>query len=201
MRRITFSLIVLVCFSAGRPVSQAVAADPTLAAVPSSIPNPLIDHVGFLQHAEQVAKLREVRRLTEEQFLEMARDPQVIVLDCRSAEKYKLLHIQGAKNLNFSDITADSLAEVIPTKTTQVLIYCNNNFRNAKDAFRSKCPVTSLNLHTWNTLHGYGYENVYELGPLLDVKSTKIPFAGTDPIVQAQRESATPTTGAGTAQQ
>jgi len=28
-------------------------------------------------------------------------------------------------------------------------------------------------------LHVYGYTNVYELGPLIDIKSTKIRFAGT----------------------
>ena len=36
----------------------------------------------------------------------------------------------------------------------------------------------ALNIPTYITLHAYGYENVYELGPLLDVRSTRIPLAG-----------------------
>jgi hypothetical protein len=28
------------------------------------------------------------------------------------------------------------------------------------------------------TLHTYGYTNVYELGPLLDVKTSRLPFEG-----------------------
>jgi hypothetical protein len=36
-----------------------------------------------------------------------------------------------------------------------------------------------LNVHTFNVLHTYGYTNVHELKPLLDVRTTKIPFAGT----------------------
>ncbi len=191
MRRSTallMAFVTTVCFSISRP-GQEVVADGTKQAGETQIQNQLIDHAGFLKHAEQVFQLRKERRLTEDQFLEMARDPEVVVLDCRSAGMYKLLHIDGAKNLNFSDITADSLAEVIPTKSTKVVIYCNNNFRNAEVAFASKIPVTSLNVHSWNTLHGYGYENVHELGPLLDVNTTKIQFAGTDPIVLSQHKS------------
>ena len=29
-----------------------------------------------------------------------------------------------------------------------------------------------------NVLHAYGYTNVYELGPLIDIKKSKIEFEG-----------------------
>ena len=45
-------------------------------------------------------------------------------------------------------------------------------------AFASKSPAMALNIPTFITLHAYGYENIYELGPLLDVRKTKIPLAG-----------------------
>jgi hypothetical protein len=67
---------------------------------------------------------------------------------------------------------------VIPAKDTKVLIYCNNNFENERANFRSKAPAVSLNIQTFINLHAYGYTNVYELAPLLDVKTTKIPFEG-----------------------
>jgi hypothetical protein len=34
----------------------------------------------------------------------------------------------------------------------------------------------SLNIYTFNVLHSYGYTNVYELGPLIDIRAARIPF-------------------------
>jgi hypothetical protein len=44
--------------------------------------------------------------------------------------------------------------------------------------FFSNHIEVALNIQTFINLHAYGYNNVYELGPLLDVKATKIPFEG-----------------------
>lgn len=77
-------------------------------------------------------------------------------------------------SLPFTDFTAAALARVIPTKETRILIYCNNNFVGDESAFAEKAIRASLNLSTWVALHTYGYDNVYELGPRLDVKTTKI---------------------------
>jgi hypothetical protein len=74
---------------------------------------------------------------------------------------------------------------VLPQKTTRVLIYCNNNFRSAPVAFAAKSPPASLNISTYVALATYGYTNVYELGPLLDVTTTKLVMEGTE--VSAQR--------------
>jgi hypothetical protein len=144
------------------------------------IPNPLIDYPRFRQIAAEVEPLRERRRVTEEQFAEMAAEPGTVVLDARSADKYALRHIRGAASLPFTDFTADSLARVIPAKTSRVLIYCNNNFRGALMSFASKVGPASLNISTYIALATYGYTNVYELGPLLDVGTTKLAFDGTE---------------------
>jgi phage shock protein E len=143
------------------------------------IPNPKIDYPGFLRDAAVVGKLRLERRVTEARFMEMAAEPDTFILDARSAEKYKMLHIRGAINLTLPDITASELARIIPSKATRVLIYCNNNFENEEKSFPSKAARVSLNIHTFNTLYGYGYQNVYELGPLIDIRSSRIPFEGT----------------------
>jgi Rhodanese-like domain len=110
------------------------------------------------------------------------------VLDARSAEKYGLLHVKAAKNLSLPDFTADELKKIIPEKSTRVLIYCNNNFENEPVAFASKVARASLNIYTYNSLYSYGYTNVYELGPLLDIKKSKLPFEGTS--VQQQVSAA-----------
>ena len=145
----------------------------------NGIPNRLIDYNAFLVGADAVGRLRAERRVTEEQFIKMSSEPNTVVLDARSTEKYALLHIGGAKHLNFPDFTAETLARVIPSKATRVLIYCNNNFLNAPGALPAKVQAAALNIHTFNTLHNYGYTNVYELGPLIDIRRSKLVFEGT----------------------
>ena len=143
---------------------------------PPAIVNPAIDMEGYLRVSNEAAKHRESRRLTEDEFIRMSKEKGTIVLDARSKEKYDLLHIKGAINLSFSDIAIESLKQTLPDKNTRILIYCNNNFRNAVVPFPSKAPIASLNLPTFITLYGYGYHNVYELGPLLDPKKSKLTF-------------------------
>lgn len=156
-----------------------LAAALAIATVQADEGNPRIDYRGFVKGVADVETLRDGRRIDEDEFLALAAQPDTIVLDARSREKYDLLHVRGARHLSFPDITADELAKVIPTKDTRVLIYCNNNFENEARAFASKAAPAALNVHTFNVLHAYGYTNIYELKPLLDVQTTKIPFAGT----------------------
>jgi phage shock protein E len=142
------------------------------------MPNPLIDYAAFQENVAEVADLRAKRRISERQFIRMAAEPATVILDARSAEMYGLLHVKGARNLSLPDITAEELARVIPSKDTRILIYCNNNFLNEPLAFPSKLPAASLNIHTINVLHAYGYRNVYELGPLIDIRRSRLSFEG-----------------------
>ena len=105
--------------------------------------------------------------------------PGTIVLDARSREKYDELHVAGAINLSFSDIAVDTLRRTLPDVTARILIYCNNNFRNAEGPFPTKLPPASLNLSTYIALYTYGYRNVYELGPQLDLEHSVLAFEST----------------------
>ncbi len=144
--------------------------------VRTQLQNPAIDMPEFLAIASQAADYRESHRLSEAEFIRMSREPGVVILDARSRAKYRELHIKGAMNLSFPDITVESLARLIPDKNTKVLIYCNNNFANAEGPFPTKKASASLNLSTYVALYNYGYRNVYELGPLLDIEKTRIEF-------------------------
>jgi phage shock protein E len=146
------------------------------------IPNPSIDMKAFLKVAVKAAEHRESRRLTEEEFIRMSKEPGVVILDARSRLKYDELHIRDAVNLSFPDITVESLATMFPDKNQKILIYCNNNFVNAAMAFPTKAPAASLNLSTFVSLYTYGYRNVYELGPLLDAKTTKLELVPTEKL-------------------
>jgi phage shock protein E len=149
---------------------------------PASEPilNPLIDYGKFQEIVVNSRAERESRRLTEDQFLSAMRQTGVVVLDARSASMFKRRHVTGAVSLPFTDFTAASLAGVIPGKDAKILIYCNNNFLGSPVAFASKAAPASLNLSTYTSLKAYGYTNVFELGPLLKISATKIPFAGTE---------------------
>jgi hypothetical protein len=150
----------------------------TTVAAQTSISNTNIDMPGFLEISRKAAAHREQRRLSEAEFIRMSKEPGTVVLDARSREMFELLHVNGAVNLSFPDITIESLARVIPDKGQRILIYCNNNFQNEPRAFARKIAPASLNLSTYVSLYSYGYTNVYELGPYVDIKQSKIEFAG-----------------------
>lgn len=163
-------------------------------------PKARVSYEDFKELVAQVEPHRSARILSLDQFLEMSKQPNVIVLDTRSAFRYERIHIQGAKHLSFTDFTQANLAGVIPTPETTVLIYCNNNFDGNQIDFASKSaparpssnrslgsqvasqekPVQlALNVPTYINLYGYGYPNVYELGELVKVTDPRIQFEGT----------------------
>ena len=162
------TLLCIFLFSAG----SVFAAEP--------IPNRLIDYREFQKIVAASASEREAHRLTEAQFIQAMADPQAVLLDARTASRYELRHIRGAINLPFTEFTAETLAKAIPTKGTKVLIYCNNNFEGSPVSFASKAPSASLNISTYVALRSYGYTNIYELGPLLNIRTAVIPFAGAE---------------------
>jgi len=135
-----------------------------------------IDMAGFLSNATAAAAHRESRRVDEATFVRMMREPGTIVLDARSRPMYERRHVEGAVPLSLPDFTATTLAAAIPDPSARVLIYCNNNFANDPTAFPLKAAPASLNLSTYVALYTYGYRNVYELAPYVDVKGTPIPL-------------------------
>jgi hypothetical protein len=139
--------------------------------------NPAIDMEGYLAVSREAAQHRQSHRLSEAEFIRMSREPGTVILDARSREKFDELHIKRAINLPFPDIAIESLKAAIPDKSTRILIYCNNNFAGAEGPFPAKIARASLNLSTYITLYSYGYRNVYELGPLIDIKKSKLQFS------------------------
>ncbi|TMQ73767.1 MAG: rhodanese-like domain-containing protein [Candidatus Eisenbacteria bacterium] len=154
-------------------------AAPARAADSTSVANPAIDMEGYLRVSAGAAAHRASHRVTEAEFIRMSHEPGTVVLDARSRAKYDELHVKGAINLSFPDLTIESLKRVIPDPGTRILIYCNNNFRGAEGPFPRKLITASLNLSTYIALYDYGYRNVYELGPLLDIGTTAIEFEST----------------------
>jgi hypothetical protein len=164
----TFHILTIVLIASGSSVRAKEAP----------LPNRMIDYQGFLENASAVGKLRKERRVTEEEFVHMAAQPGTIIFDARSDSKFAMLHVRGARHLCLPDVTATELAQIIPEKSSRILIYCNNNFQNEPRALPGKMATASLNLYTFNTLYSYGYKNVYELGPLIDIQKSVLTFEG-----------------------
>jgi rhodanese-related sulfurtransferase len=127
-----------------------------------------IDYRGFEQLTADLDTYRAQRLVTLEQFQAMAREPNTLILDARSANRYAEGHIEGAINLPFTDFTAESLRAAIGDPNTRILIYCNNNFANDAAPVTLKLAPLALNIPTFINLYGYGYENIYELGDVVD---------------------------------
>ena len=149
-----------------------------LLAIAQTAPNPQIDYPGFVTLATKLEETRDANRVSEEEFIRLMREPGTVVLDARTPDKFANIHVKGAISLPLTDFTEEALTKAIPDKTTRILIYCNNNFANEPRNFGCKRIEVALNIQTFINLQAYGYTNVKELGPYLDVKTTKIPFEG-----------------------
>jgi len=171
----------------------------TSAAIPSG-PNyrkAKVSYDDFKSLVAEVEKHRESRLVDLNTFLKMSREPNVIILDSRSGNRYDRIHVKGAKHLAFTDFTQDNLASVIPSFETTILIYCNNNFEGNSLDFPTKIArpgvghlisqfgaqqkprMMALNVPTYINLYGYGYRNVYELDEYVSVSDPRITFEGT----------------------
>ena len=87
-------------------------------------------------------------------------------------------HVKGAIHLNFSDFTEGKLAKVIPSKSTKILIYCNNNLDKDEMYFARKKATLALNIPTFINLYGYGYKNVYELDRFVPTINSPLDLEG-----------------------
>lgn len=150
----------------------------SIARAEKPLPSSLVDYDGFVKLGEDISQIRIERLVALDTFLEMANDPDTVILDTRSKAAYDYKHIAGAVHLNFSDFTSAKLAKVIPSKDTRVLIYCNNNIEGDVRGFPTKIARVALNIPTFINLYEYGYHNVYELSDLVQADHAKLNFSG-----------------------
>lgn len=149
-----------------------------------------VDYDAFEKLVAEVKPHRAKRLITIEEFNNMSKKKNVVILDTRSKEMYDAKHIKGAIHLNFSDFTQKNLEALFPDKSTTILIYCNNNFDDDERFFPTKSyspPIETsneeltlaLNIPTYINLYGYGYKNVYELSELISIFDERVQLEGT----------------------
>jgi 3-mercaptopyruvate sulfurtransferase SseA len=88
-----------------------------LALIPAVHANPAIDMEGYLRVSREAAEHRQSRRVSEQEFIRMSREPGTVVLDARSRQKFDELHVKGAISLPFPDIAIEPQT-TIPDKAT-----------------------------------------------------------------------------------
>ncbi|HLP13068.1 MAG TPA: rhodanese-like domain-containing protein [Flavobacteriales bacterium] len=153
-----------------------------------------VDYDAFEKLVAEVKMHRQKRLVGLDEFLNMSKGENTIILDTRSDKMYEAKHVKGAVHLSFPDFTQNNLDDLIGDKNTRILIYCNNNFGGDELYLPTKTagPVLTkvsnepakeltlaLNIPTYINLYGYGFKNVYELAEFVDVKDSRIVFEGT----------------------
>ena len=165
----------------------------------TNYPKAKVSFDDFKGLVSEVETHRASRLVDLNTFIKMSKEPEVIILDSRSAVRFDRIHVKGASHLAFTDFTQDNLRKVIPSFETTILIYCNNNFDGNQTDFASKVAMPrpksvnavatqfaaqakpimmALNIPTYINLYGYGYRNVYELHELVNVNDPRIAFEG-----------------------
>lgn len=82
----------------------------------------------------------------------MDAEPEHLILDVREEEEYITGHADGAVLFPVDTITAESAAELIPSKNTPLLVYCRSGRRSRQAA---------------ETLASLGYTRIYDIGCLI----------------------------------
>lgn len=95
----------------------------------------LVDFDAYENLMKEVKVHRSTRLISLDTFLNFSQDSNTVILDTRSDSMYKLKHVKGAIHLDFTDFTQAALNKLIPNKSTRILIYCNNNFRDVITPF------------------------------------------------------------------
>lgn len=79
-------------------------------------------------------------------------DPSAILLDVRTESEYVEIRIDGAILLPLNEITLRA-QDLLPDKQANIIVYCRSGNRSSQAV---------------ELLYGLGYENVHDLGGILD---------------------------------
>lgn len=74
-----------------------------------------------------------------------------ILVDVRTEEEYNTNHISGAVLLTLDTIDEDTTADIVDSKDTPIIVYCQSGNRSSQ---------------ALNKLESLGYTNVYDLGSI-----------------------------------
>lgn len=79
----------------------------------------------------QAAPATSATPMTQAQLIERIdrKDPDVVILDVRTAAEFAVGHVPGARNISH-ELLASRLAELAPLRDKQVVLYCRSGRRS-----------------------------------------------------------------------
>ncbi|MFT6338759.1 MAG: hypothetical protein ACJATI_005536 [Halioglobus sp.] len=160
-------------------------------------PKAYVSYSDYENIVKEVKPIRKLRLINYDQLIDLQKKENVILLDTRSKNKYQQKHLKGAINLPFTEFTQSNLRNLIPDIKTRIIIYCNNNFDGDSILFASKTftpdqigklslamqkdsIMLALNIPTYINLHGYKYQNIYELNELINISDDRLKLEGSN---------------------
>ena len=165
------------------------------ASTQTRVRQPICDSEGFIEFAQKAEQIRINRLLSEADFAKLASEENTVVLDARGDGSFELLRIKGSKNLPYTSFSEKTLQEIIPNRSTRILIYCRNNILSTAPGGEKtinkdrhpypdelgrhnviKAPKVALNIPTFITLMVYGYENIWQLDAVVDPNNSPLEF-------------------------
>jgi rhodanese-related sulfurtransferase len=93
-----------------------------------------------------------IRKLNFSEAHDMMTRRDVVLLDVREEPEYITGHAIDAELLPVDEITADTAADLIPSKDTPVMVYCRTGRRSERAA---------------SILEDLGYREIYDMGGLV----------------------------------
>lgn len=124
------------------------------------------DDKKYFKNWDKIDEIRQERQIHYTKIPEILKKEDALILDVRSKEDYDCGHIKGAKNLSLTDITEKTLPQIVPSKQTKIIIYCEKTLW----ANRRNIPATQI---SFPIIYELGYENVYEIEPVMDGRMLK----------------------------
>ena len=93
-----------------------------------------------------------IKKLNFSEAHDMIARRDVVLLDVREEPEYITGHAIDAELLPVDEITADTAADIIPSKETPIMVYCRTGRRSERAA---------------DILENLGYREIYDMGGLV----------------------------------
>jgi hypothetical protein len=138
-----FAVMTTGTLAAGEPVQPSIDKKELLRVLSPEGYKRMVLRTEYDQHTVGIDK-----------FLELKQDPKAVILDLRDEKQFQAGHIRGAKYLG-ADVEDKKLVELVPDKTTPILLYCTNSLMLTRMISLTNVALPQILAH--------GYKNVYLL--------------------------------------
>lgn len=106
-------------------------------------------HIGFMQNTQRIVSPSEAKKL-------LAENKEILLLDVRTPEEYREVHIPGSTLVPLNELSR-RISAVAPRKDRQILVYCLSGAR-ADSACRVLADLGYTNAVSMGGIRAWKYE-------------------------------------------